>query len=158
MECSVSHSILLLPLMHFLLFFGAMSDIPPPSESDDLLIRQVGSSSNDDLLSAEHRFAAFKAKFGRTYATQAEHDYRFGVFKANLRRARRNQLLDPSAVHGVTRFSDLTPEEFQRNYLGLKPLRFPADIKRAPLLPTNNLPTDFDWRNHGAVTAVKDQV
>lgn len=111
----------------------------------------------DDLLSAEHQFGLFKAKFGKTYSTVEEHDYRFSVFEANLRRARRHQLLDPSAVHGVTRFSDLTPDEFRRDYLGLKPLRLPADAQKAPILPTNDLPTDFDWRDHGAVTPVKDQ-
>ncbi|MBA0828126.1 hypothetical protein Goarm_012843, partial [Gossypium armourianum] len=44
--------------------------------------------------------------------------YRLGVFKANLRRAKRYQLLDPSAVHGVTKFSDLTPSEFRRHATG----------------------------------------
>ncbi|XP_034676104.1 cysteine proteinase 15A-like [Vitis riparia] len=153
MDCLL-RSVLLL-LVPFLLFFGAMSDVSS-NELDDLLIRQVVSNS-DDLLSAEHHFAAFKARFRKTYATAEEHDHRFSIFKANLRRAKRNQLLDPSAVHGVTRFSDLTPAEFRQNYLGLKPLRFPIDTQQAPILPTNDLPTDFDWRDHGAVTAVKDQ-
>ena len=126
-------------------------------ESEDLLIHQVV-SDGDDLLNSEYQFAEFKAKFGKTYATAEEHDHRFNVFKANLRRAKRHQLLDPSAEHGVTQFSDLTPREFRQNYLGLKRLQLPADAQKAPILPTKDLPTDFDWRNHGAVTAVKDQV
>ena len=154
MDCPIL-SVLLL-LLPFLLFSGAMSDISS-NESDDLMIRQVVSNS-DDVLSAEQHFAAFKGKFRRTYGTPEENDYRFGIFKANLRRAKRNQLLDPSAVHGVTQFSDLTPAEFQKKYLGLKPIRFPVETKQAPMLPTDDLPTDFDWRDHGAVTAVKDQV
>ncbi|KAL0351816.1 UNVERIFIED_CONTAM: putative cysteine protease RD19C [Sesamum calycinum] len=118
-----------------------------------------GVEAVDQLLHAEHHFSLFKAKYGKTYATQEEHDYRFSVFKSNLRRAKRNQLLDPSAVHGVTRFSDLTPDEFEKSYLGLhkRRLKLPVDAHKAPDLPTNNLPTDFDWRDHGAVTAVKDQ-
>ncbi|CBI17456.3 cysteine protease RD19A [Vitis vinifera] len=151
---TVSRSALLF-LIPTLLFSAAVSDISS-DESDDLLIRQVV-PEGDDLLSAEHQFGLFKAKFGKTYSTVEEHDYRFSVFEANLRRARRHQLLDPSAVHGVTRFSDLTPDEFRRDYLGLKPLRLPADAQKAPILPTNDLPTDFDWRDHGAVTPVKDQ-
>lgn len=67
-------------------------------------------------------------------------------------------MMDPTAVHGVTKFSDLTPREFRRQYLGLKRLRLPADAHEAPILPTNDLPTDFDWRDKGAVTNVKDQV
>uniref|UniRef100_UPI00397F0D17 C1 family peptidase n=1 Tax=Salmonella sp. s58953 TaxID=3159711 RepID=UPI00397F0D17 len=93
---------------------------------------------------------------------QEEHDYRLSVFKSNLRRAMRHQAADPSAVHGVTKFSDLTPAEFRQSYLGLKKgklgkLRLPEDAHKAPILPTNDLPEDFDWREKGAVTGVKDQ-
>ena len=144
-----------------LLLFAAVS-----SAADDILIRQVvpdavgeaAEKEEDHLLNAEHHFASFKAKFGKKYATKEEHDRRFGVFKSNLRRARLHAKLDPSAVHGVTKFSDLTPAEFRRQFLGLKPLRLPANAQKAPILPTKDLPKDFDWRDKGAVTNVKDQV
>lgn len=128
-------------------------------DGEELLIRQVVADGEEDhLLNAEHHFSNFKAKFGKAYATKEEHDYRFGVFKKNLIRAKSHQKLDPSAVHGVTKFSDLTPSEFRRQFLGIKkPLRLPSDARKAPILPTNDLPTDFDWRDHGAVTPVKDQ-
>ncbi|GAB4839465.1 Cysteine protease rd19a [Ancistrocladus abbreviatus] len=133
-------------------------------EPHDLIIRQVVSSSdagngvaNDYILNADHHFSLFKSKYQKQYATQGEHDYRFSVFKANLRRAKRHQKLDPSAVHGVTKFSDLTPKEFRRKFLGLKRFRLPVDAHKAAILPTNDLPADFDWRDHGAVTGVKDQ-
>ncbi|KAJ9674834.1 hypothetical protein PVL29_024016 [Vitis rotundifolia] len=145
----------LLLLVPSLLVFKAVSEASF-DESDDLMVRQVV-SHDDDFLNAERHFERFKARFQKTYATPEEHDYRFNVFKANLRLAKRHQLLDPSAVHGVTQFSDLTPAEFRRDYLGLKPLRFPADAQQAPILPTDNLPTDFDWRENGAVTPVKNQ-
>ncbi|KAK0582537.1 hypothetical protein LWI29_026751 [Acer saccharum] len=80
---------------------------------DEPLIRQVVSSDHGaddhDLLNVEHHFSVFKSKFKKTYATQEEHDFRFGVFKANLRRAKPHQMLDPSAFHGITKFSDLSP-------------------------------------------------
>ncbi|XP_047330812.1 probable cysteine protease RD19B [Impatiens glandulifera] len=124
----------------------------------DFLIRQVVDDNNDgNLLSADHHFNIFKHKFGKSYATKEEHDYRLSVFQSNLRRAERHQKLDPSAVHGVTQFSDLTSAEFRQKHLGLKRLRLPADANKAPILPTNDLPTDFDWRDHGAVTSVKNQ-
>ncbi|KAK4491416.1 hypothetical protein RD792_002162 [Penstemon davidsonii] len=134
--------------------------------SDDLLIRQVVDHGEENdvvlgdnsLLNADHHFAIFKRKFGKVYGTQEEHDYRFTIFKANLHRARRHQKLDPSAVHGVTQFSDLTPREFRKHFLGVnRKLRLPSDAHKAPILPTNDLPTGFDWREHGAVTPVKNQ-
>ena len=156
-------------MVRFSLLFLLLSVVASAVASDvisdnDPRIRQVVSDvgteedSDDHLLNAEHHFTLFKSKYGKTYATQEEHDYRLGVFKANLLRAKRHQLLDPSAVHGVTKFFDLTPSEFRRQFLGLKPLKLPADAQKAPILPTENLPDDFDWRDHGAVTGIKDQV
>ncbi|XP_052194271.1 cysteine protease RD19A-like [Diospyros lotus] len=145
----------LLFLLSFLVATSFAAAIDSDSADDDFLIRQV--VGGDHLLGAEHHFSLFKRKYGKSYATKEEHDYRFSVFKANLRRALRHQKLDPSAVHGVTQFSDLTPAEFRRNHLGLKRLRLPADATKAPILPTNDLPEDFDWRDHGAVTPVKNQ-
>ncbi|KAB2604562.1 cysteine proteinase 15A [Pyrus ussuriensis x Pyrus communis] len=148
-------SLLLLLLLSLL--SSALASAAVSNDADPIIRQVVSETDKDHLLHAEH-FSSFKATFGKTYTTQVEHDYRFGVFKANLRRAKRQQALDPSAVHGVTKFSDLTPKEFRRNFLGLKRrLRLPADEKKAPILPTNDLPTDFDWRDKGAVTPVKDQ-
>ncbi|PIA55929.1 hypothetical protein AQUCO_00700326v1 [Aquilegia coerulea] len=130
-------------------------------DEHDLVIRQVVSKDQDHhILNAEHHFINFLQKYGKSYKDAEEHAYRFSVFKSNLKRAKRHQSLDPSAIHGVTQFSDLTPAEFKRNHLGLnKRLRFPSlsDANTAPILPTNDLPDDFDWRDHGAVTAVKNQ-
>ena len=144
--------------------------IPRSDADDDLLIRQIvsdadiASENEEAILGAEGQFFRFLKKFGKSYATPAEHGYRFSVFKANLRRAKRHQLLDPTAVHGINQFSDLTPEEFERNYLGLhrrKPSMFSkvgSGAHEAPILPTNDLPENFDWRDQGAVTPVKNQV
>ncbi|KAG6585563.1 Cysteine protease RD19A, partial [Cucurbita argyrosperma subsp. sororia] len=137
--------------------YGESSDQINGAEDDDLLIRQVVSGADDRLLTAEQHFQNFKLKFGKTYATDEEHDYRFRIFKANLRKAKRHQKLDPGAVHGVTQFSDLTEDEFRKNFVGVNRLRLPADAQKAPILPTDNLASDFDWRDHGAVTPVKNQ-
>lgn len=148
---------------HFLLTFSLLSLLLSSAFGDfsaDQLIRQVVPEEEQsvNLLNADHHFSLFKAKFGKSYSDEKEHDYRFSVFKANLLRAKRNQLLDPSAEHGVTQFSDLTPSEFKQRYLGLKRPAFLEGAQKAPILPTNNLPEDFDWRDKGAVTGVKNQV
>ena len=146
-------------VLSLLLCHAASEALSGASGGDDLLIQQVVDGAGEARLGAEHHFSLFKARFGKAYASQEEHDYRFEVFKANLRRAARHQRLDPSASHGVTRFSDLTPAEFHRSFLGLRSrLRLPADANTAPILPTENLPDDFDWRERGAVSPVKNQV
>lgn len=147
-------------LFSLLFLFVVVAAATTSSESDsDSLIRQVVDGA-DGLLGAEHRhFELFKRRYGKSYGSQEEHDLRFHVFRANLRRARRHQKMDPSATHGVTQFSDLTPSEFRRTFLGLRSrLRLPSDANTAPILPTEDLPADFDWRDKGAVTAVKNQV
>lgn len=129
-------------------------------DGDDLLIRQVVNGSEPRVLSTEDHFDLFKRKFGKFYGSIEEHFHRLSVFRANLRRAMRHQKMDPWASHGVTQFSDLTPSEFRRNHLGVKGYGFklPKDANQAPILPTQNLPDDFDWRDRGAVTPVKNQV
>ncbi|KAL6182682.1 hypothetical protein ACLB2K_044095 [Fragaria x ananassa] len=53
-------------------------------------------------------------------------------------------------------FSDLSPKEFRQNFLGLKKkgrlrrLRLPAAANKTLILLTNDLPTEFDWREKSA--------
>ncbi|XP_015892430.2 cysteine protease RD19A [Ziziphus jujuba] len=153
-------SLFLLVVFSLLLVPYVSSETLAAESNDQPLIRQVvdGSGDGDLLLGAEHHFSLFKRRYGKSYASQEEHDYRFQIFNNNLRRAKRHQKLDPSATHGVTQFSDLTPHEFRRTVLGLRGgLRLPSDANKAPILPTDNLPGDFDWRDHGAVGPVKNQ-
>lgn len=156
----------LLLLLAFLFTTAALCS-PDASAAEDPLIEQVvGDGADDELeLNAEAHFASFVQRFGKTYRDDEERAHRLSVFKANLLRARRHQRLDPTAVHGVTKFSDLTPAEFRRQFLGLRRsrssgrdlLKGSGSAHEAPILPTDGLPTDFDWREHGAVGPVKDQ-
>lgn len=153
MNTTMSHKLSLLFLVSILIATSFTVVSALFADEDDILIRQVVGEDHDD-----HHFSMFKKKFGKSYESKEEHDYRFSVFKGNLRLAERNQKEDVNAVHGVTKFSDMTEEEFREKHLGLKPLRFPKDATKAPILPTKDLPADFDWRDHGAVTPVKNQV
>lgn len=158
----MDHRLLLLGL---LLLSPAVAAASVPGEEEPLIRQVVGGGDDNELeLNAERHFASFVQRFGKSYRDADEHAYRLSVFKANLRRARRHQLLDPSAEHGVTKFSDLTPAEFRRAYLGLRTSRraflrgLGGSAHEAPVLPTDGLPDDFDWRDHGAVGPVKNQV
>uniref|UniRef100_A0A0E0GZ11 Peptidase C1A papain C-terminal domain-containing protein n=1 Tax=Oryza nivara TaxID=4536 RepID=A0A0E0GZ11_ORYNI len=141
---------------------AALSSSAAEGEEDPLIEQVVGDGEEEDAqLDAEAHFASFERRFGRTYRDAGERAYRMSVFAANLRRARRHQRLDPTATHGVTKFSDLTPGEFRDRFLGLRRPSLEGLVggepHEAPILPTDGLPDDFDWREHGAVGPVKDQ-
>ena len=98
-------------------------------------------------------FAAFKQEFGKSYATVEEDAFRFSVFKDNLATATALNLDGEVGTHGVTKFSDLTPEEFKARYLGYKPK---ADAFAAQGTELNLPKTTFnatvdavDWRGKG---------
>ncbi|KAI3917134.1 hypothetical protein MKX01_003583 [Papaver californicum] len=58
--------------------------------------------------------------YGKEYSTREEYIHRLGVFAKNMIRAAEHQALDPTAIHGVTPFSDLSEDEFERLFTGLK--------------------------------------
>ncbi|KAK4367073.1 hypothetical protein RND71_014953 [Anisodus tanguticus] len=100
------------------------------------------------------------AEYSKEYTTREEYIHRLGIFAKNLLRAAEHQALDPTAIHGVNQFSDLTSEEFERMYMGVKGgdrnLLGQIGSRGAPL-EVKGLPERFDWREKGAVTDVKMQ-
>jgi len=115
---------------------------------------------DNQLLRTEKKFKVFMENYGRNYSTREEYLQRLEIFALNMLRAAENQALDPTAIHGVTQFSDLTEDEFQRHYTGVNggfSLNNGAGGV-APPLEVDGLPDDFDWREKGAVTEVKMQV
>lgn len=55
-------------------------------------------------------FSDFMAKYQRHYDTPEEEMLRYKIFRENLDRAAVLTEQNPTAVFGVTKFSDLTPE------------------------------------------------
>jgi C1A family cysteine protease len=134
--------------------------------------------AQDDESHAEQKFVEFKAKYGKSYEDDAEEKYRYGVFKAALRRiAKDNADPEDGAEYGVTRWSDRTSEELRMkcggtcvgpNCTRVTPRRGVWGTKHAwdgtcyvkPRFPeqcSQTLPDEFDWTTKGAVTGVKDQ-
>jgi len=115
----------------------------------------------DLTLEAEAKplFLEFEREFTRNYASETERTYRFGVFIANLAKAK--QLTEEhqgSAEFGVTQFMDLTSEEF-KSVLGFKPtLRNTQSTGELPNVSAVTCdPTNCNWAQLGAVSPVKDQ-
>ncbi|XP_055879268.1 uncharacterized protein LOC106074746 [Biomphalaria glabrata] len=115
-------------------------------------------ASVDDLCSQyKTEFENFKSKYNRLYSTIEEESQKFKVFCKNMERVKVLQKTEQgSGQYGATVFADLSEEEFRKQYLGLKPTK---TFKQWPMakIPTDPIPDAWDWRDHGAVSPVKNQ-
>ncbi|XP_077434222.1 cathepsin F [Vanacampus margaritifer] len=104
-------------------------------------------------------FKDFMVKYDKVYNTQEEADRRLQIFHENVKTAAKLQSLDQgSAEYGVTKFSDLTEDEFRSTYLNplLSQWTLQRPMKLAPSA-RSPAPASWDWRDHGAVSPVKNQ-
>ncbi|XP_004437729.1 PREDICTED: LOW QUALITY PROTEIN: cathepsin F [Ceratotherium simum simum] len=103
-------------------------------------------------------FKDFVTTYNRTYETKEEARWRMSIFASNMVRAQKIQALDRgTAQYGVTKFSDLTEEEFRTIYLNPLLKEQPGMKMRRAKSVDDPAPPEWDWRSKGAVTEVKDQ-
>jgi len=103
----------------------------------------------------------FKRDYSREYATMDEENNRFQMFIQNLKsidaRNKEERTAGGNAVHGVTRFSDLSQAEFESHYLTSDPKMATGgatlDTTQGSVDMTAGL---VDWTGK-YTTAVKDQ-
>jgi cathepsin F len=118
------------------------------------LVACVSATLNTQMTDA---FSAFMSKYEKSYDTVEEYAKRLTIFADNMddvaRRNAEHVLINGEAVFGVTKFSDLTPEEFKTFYLGYKP----SNITKERVILSGPVANDVDWVSKGAVTPVKDQ-
>lgn len=109
-------------------------------------------------------FSNFVAQYNKHYATQQERETRFWVFVETMTDVvAKNAALAAAGkpeIHGITKFSDWTSDEYATMAGGLGasagPKAFNATAKVAT--PSNvEAPSSFDWRDQGVVTPVKNQ-
>ena len=106
-------------------------------------------------------FSRFVDKFrgGVPYRDELETVGRFSAFKKTLTLIEeRNR--KGGAKHGVTKFADLTVDEFRRMHTGFHPA--PEQLKKKLLVrdhaaPTNLTSPSIDWAAKGALTPIKNQ-
>jgi C1A family cysteine protease len=123
------------------------------------LTTNYGSSSPETL---KDLFEEFKREHGRSYSTMEEEMSRFGTFVSNLKmiddRNHDETNFGGSAVHGITRFADLSQEEFEKIYLdrtiGDKIRNSGATVVSAPRYIRGATAVDYSPTQ---TTAIKDQ-
>lgn len=103
-------------------------------------------------------YEAWLVKHGKFYNALGEKDRRFEIFKDNLRFIDEHNAKNLSYRLGLTRFADLTNDEYRSTYLGAKPHRrnLRTSDRYQPRVG-DALPESVDWREKGAVPDVKDQ-
>ncbi|KHN00877.1 Cysteine proteinase 15A [Glycine soja] len=117
MEAKRDHSITCLARVSLFLFALTLSSAHESTTVHDIARKlKVG---DNELLRTEKKFKVFMENYGRSYSTREEYLRRLGIFSQNMLRAAEHQALDPTAVHGVTQFSDLTEVEFEKLYTGV---------------------------------------
>jgi len=122
-------------------------------------------TTGHENVNLKSHFEQFQQKFNRVYDTKEEHDRRFEVFVKSYKEAQMmmEQQATVTAEFGVTKFMDLTEEEFSTHWKGYVP---PTKLTEAPMhisqlsLPVVTSPcssSTCDWRDANAITAVKNQ-
>uniref|UniRef100_A0A6P7GJ74 Cathepsin L1-like n=1 Tax=Diabrotica virgifera virgifera TaxID=50390 RepID=A0A6P7GJ74_DIAVI len=122
------------------------------------LIAAIFAELEDDY----EQWIDFKTKFNRHYGAK-ENEFRFKIFQKNLRDIEEHNAKyekgEEQWTKGVNKFSDWTEEQLQsllNHRLNTIPLRSDSlGVYKAD--PNEQLPASLDWREKGAVLAVRDQ-
>ncbi|CAH1392193.1 unnamed protein product [Nezara viridula] len=110
------------------------------------------------------QWKSFKAEHKKKYASAYEENLRMSIFRENIKEIEEHNAKyakgEVAYSLKINKFGDLSPEEFSAKFNGYQ--------KNSPTTNSNlgqkfeyplnaNLPNSMDWRNIGAVTAVKSQ-
>ncbi|KAK9885468.1 hypothetical protein WA026_010962 [Henosepilachna vigintioctopunctata] len=109
----------------------------------------------------QQKWAEFQAKFGKSYRSPLEARKRLSIFKQNLEEIDAHNAKYEKGLStyqkGINQFADWTNEEFNQ-YVnkGLKGVPKPI-AKPFKAIEGEEIPDSIDWREKGAVNAVKNQ-
>jgi len=121
------------------------------------------SQESDDV--KKQRFDKFKTDNGKSYKDSTEESKRYTIFTANLVAIDERNRLEGAMVHGITKFTDLSSEEFSAMYLTRsQTFKATADELRSIAQPAPEqsklkleADTNVDWSALGRTTAIKNQ-
>jgi len=104
------------------------------------------------------KYQQFLSDFNKKYSSVQEYSSRFNNFKQNYLKMQQTAT-KPGLTYKVkvTKFFDLTTEEFQATYMGFKPSLNAKKQVRVVRKSESGADEAYDWRDHNAVSDVKDQ-
>lgn len=115
----------------------------------------------------QEQWTTFKVQHGKQYDSETEERFRMKIFMENSHKiAKHNKLYEQGLVSyklGINKYADLLHHEFVTTFNGFNRtknniLKENMDDSVTFIPPANiKLPESVDWRQHGAVTPVKDQ-
>ncbi|PWA77623.1 granulin repeat cysteine protease family protein [Artemisia annua] len=153
MKTTMTMTTLLLLLTLFTLSRAADMSIITYNHNHNLNLR------TDDEVKA--LYESWLVQHGKTYNALGEKDRRFEIFKDNIRFIDEHNSVERSYKVGLNKFADLSNEEYRTMYTGVKKNKNLGLNKvksdRYVLRSGESLPESVDWRDKGAVAAVKDQ-
>lgn len=110
----------------------------------------------DESMNEQHE--KWMVQYGRTYKDNAEKERRFKIFKENVELIdSHNKAENKPYKLGINEFADLTNEEFRDSRNGYKRVSHSGTKSSFRYENITAVPTSMDWRQKGAVTAIKDQ-
>jgi C1A family cysteine protease len=102
----------------------------------------------------ESEWNKFKIAYGKKYSPVEENE-RFKIFVDNMNYISLLNRIDKTATYGVTKFADLSAEEFGQKYLGHIPVSHEG---LETYVSTVSAPSEWDWTSKsGYVSPVQDQ-
>nr|AHA62774.1 papain-like cysteine protease [Solanum demissum] len=125
---------------------------------------QTTAARSQPKLSVSERHEQWMSRHGRVYKDEVEKGERFMIFKENMKFIESiNKAGNLSYKLGINEFADITSEEFLAKFTGLN---VPSYLSPSPMSSTefkindlsdDDIPSNLDWRESGAVTQVKNQ-
>ena len=120
-----------------------------------LLLSLISCNNELDALLFQ-QFQKFIKKYQKKYESVNEFLARFEVFKRNTLDDFSND--EKTYKAGITKFSDLTKQEFTKIYLNLNyDAMAMSNFNPTYVKTKNSAPDSFSWRDEGVVSPVKDQ-
>lgn len=128
------------------------------------MFNSQASARSEPKLSMSERHDQWMTRHGRVYKDEVEKGKRFMIFRENMKFIESiNKAGNLSYKLGINEFADFTSEEFFAKFTGLNVPSYPSPSPMSSTefniddISDDDMQSNLDWRDNGAVTGVKNQ-